>query len=203
MPDPANAVPPQPPQNASDVPKGKSSPAPSDAGHVPISEELDSAKWTLPPVVPVLIALVAVGVVIGIIAYTNRPTPSASGTITKVLSSDQSGNALVAVHLNFRNELDKPLWIKRISSEVEARDGKKYTDTAAPAVDVDRYLHGVPELAEAEIAPLKEETKIPVHASQAGMVIFAYPVSKTDFDTRKSFAVRVDFYDHAPMILRQ
>ena len=27
-----------------------------DAGHVPMGEEMDSARWTLPPIVPVAIA---------------------------------------------------------------------------------------------------------------------------------------------------
>jgi hypothetical protein len=171
MPDNTNRVQSQVPPNRSETP---------DAGHIPMSEELDSAKWTLPPVVPVLIALAAVALVIGVVAYLNRPTPTASGTITKVLSSDQQGNALVAVHLNFRNELDKPLWIREINSEVEAA-----------------------ELAQDKIDPLKAEMKIPVHASQAGMVIFAYPLTKGAFDGRKSLSVRVDFYDHAPMVLKQ
>jgi hypothetical protein len=95
------------------------------------------------------------------------------------------------------------LWIREINSEVEAADGKKYTDTAAPASDVQRYLNGAPELAQDKIDPLKAEMKIPVHASQAGMVIFAYPLTKEAFDGRKSLRVRVDFYDHAPMVLKQ
>lgn len=173
-----------------------------DAGHIPITEEMDSAKWTLPPIVPVLIALAAVAVVIAVVSYTNRPTPTASGNITKVLSSDQQGNVLVAVHLNFRNEKEKSVWIREIHSEVETADGKKYSDSAAPGVDVDRYLRGAPELAEDRIEPLKAEMKIPAHTNQAGMVIFAYPVGKADFDARKSFSVRVDFYDNAPLVMK-
>lgn len=179
------------------------SPQPSqDAGHIPITEEMDSARWTLPPIVPVLIALVAVAVVIAIVAYSNRPTPVASGTITKVLSSDQQENVLVAVHVNFRNEQEKSLWIREINSAVETADGKKYTDSAAPSVDVDRYLRGAPELAEGKIDPLKAEMKIPARSTQAGMVIFAYPVTKAVFDGHKSFTVTLDFYDHAPIVLK-
>lgn len=174
-----------------------------DAGHVPMTEEFDSARWTLPPFVPVLVALLAVGIVIAVIAYTNRPTSTASGSITKVISSDQDDNVLVAVHVNFRNEQEKQLWIREINSELQTADGKKYNDTAAPAVDLDRYLRGAPELAEGKIDPLKAEMKIPAHASQAGMVIFAYPVTKAVFDARKGYTVRIDFYDHAPMVLKQ
>jgi hypothetical protein len=200
MPDQTNPAPPPVPQN---VRRAANRQPAADAGHIPITEEMDSAKWTLPPVVPVVIALVALAAVIAFVAYSNRQTATASGNITKVLSSDQEGTALVAVHLNFRNEQDKPLWIREITSEVETADGKKYSDTAAPAVDVDRYLRGAPELAEGRIDPLKAETKIPVHGSQAGMVIFVYQVSKAAFDARKSYTVRVDFYDHAPLVLKQ
>lgn len=189
------------PENANPVPaKDKAQPA-VDAGHIPLTEEMDSAKWTLPPVVPVLIALIAVGAVIAAVSYSNRPTPTASGSITKVLSSDQEGNVLVAVHLNFRNEKDKSIWIREINSELETADGKKYTDLAAPGVDLDRYLRGAPELAEGKLDPLKAEMKILAHTDQAGMVIFAYPVTKGVFDTHKSLSVRVDFYDNPSMIL--
>jgi hypothetical protein len=190
------------PENANPAPppdKGRQPAA--DAGHIPITEEMDSARWTLPPLVPIVIAVLAVGVVIAVVSYSNRPTPTASGNIMKVLSSDQEGNVLVAVHLNFRNERDKPIWIREINSEVQTTDGKKYTDSAAPGVDLDRYLRGAPELAAGRIDPLKSEMKIPSHTSQAGMVIFVYPVTKAVFDARKSFTVRVDFYDNASMVL--
>lgn len=174
-----------------------------DAGHVPITEELDSPKWTLPPVVPVLIALVGVAIVVGILAFSNRQKPSATGDITKVVSADMSENVLVAVDLKFDNATEGKLWIKNISSELEAPDGKKYTDTAAPSVDVDRYLQAFPVLAEAKLEPLKEEMQIPAKGSQAGMVVFSYPVNKTAFDSRKSLSVRVDFYDRPAMVLKK
>ena len=59
------------------------------------------------------------------------------------------------------------------------------------------------QLAEGKVEPLKEELKIPVGATQEGMVIFSFPVAKPAFDGRKSFTLRVDFYDHAPMVLKQ
>jgi hypothetical protein len=179
-----------------------SQPAP-DAGHVPMSEEMDSAKWTLPPIVPVVIALAAIAIVVAVVAFVNRPRPSAVGNITKVIAAEDSGNVLVAVHLKFDNATEGPLQISNISSELETTDGKKFKDGAAPAVDLERYLQASPELAEGKIEPLKEEMKIPPRKSQAGMVIFAYPVAKDDFDKRKSLTVRVDFYDRPAIVLKQ
>ena len=189
------------PNRASSSPKS-SQPAP-DAGHIPITEEMDSAKWTLPPVVPILIAVAAVGIIIAVVAMSNRPKPYSTGNISKLLVVENGDNVLVAVHVNLKNAKDDYLWIKEINGEVETRDGKKYTDTAAPAVDVDHYLQAKPQLAEGKIAPLPREMKIPVGKSESGMVIFAFPVNKAAFDARKSFDVRVDFHDHSSLVLKQ
>ena len=53
MPDnvkPTTPTPSNPPDAKAPV-KAKPADAP-DAGHIPITEEMDSAKWTLPPIVP-------------------------------------------------------------------------------------------------------------------------------------------------------
>ena len=65
----------------------KANEAEYDAGHVPITEELDSAKRNLPPAVPVVIALVVVGIVVGIIAFMERAKPIAQGGIDEVYFS--------------------------------------------------------------------------------------------------------------------
>lgn len=200
MPENANSAPSQTPEN---TPKSKDASPTFDAGHVPMTEELDSPKWTLPPIVPILLALAGVAIVVAIVAFSNRPKPSAIGNITKVISAEMNDNVMVRVDLKFDNATEGKLWIKNISSEVQAPDGKTYTDGAAPAIDVNRYLTAFPALAEGKIEPLKEEMQIPPKGSQAGMVVFSYPVNKAAFDGRKSFAVRIDFYDRSPMVLKQ
>jgi len=201
MPDDPKPAPPQATPPASKETKPPQ--AAPDFGHVPMTEELDSAKWTLPPIIPVLVALVVVGIVIALVAYTNRPAPSASGAITKVISADEGDNVLVAVHLKFNNMTEKPLWIRNISSEVLTADGQTYKDAAAAPTDIDRYLQAAPPLAEGKLAPLREEQKIAARASHEGMTIFAYRVNKAAFDGRKSLTVRVDFYDRPSMLLKQ
>lgn len=195
------------PENANPAPHGSNNPAtrPSaaDAGHVPMTEEMDSAKWTLPPVAPVLIAVAAVAVVIAVVVFSNLPKPYSTGNITKVLAVENADNVLVAIHLNINNaKKDDYLWIKEITSELQTANGQKYTDTAAPAVDLDHYLEAAPPLAEGKIAPLRDEMKIPARKSQAGMLIFAFPVSKAAFDARKSLTVRIDFHDHSNLVAR-
>src|SRR3954466_4355561 len=90
-----------------------------DAGHTPITEEMDSAKWTLPPVVPLLIALAAVAIIVGIIAFANRATPAAAGEITDVQAVEMTGSkgaktTLVALNVKVRNATDRTLYIKTV-----------------------------------------------------------------------------------------
>jgi hypothetical protein len=178
-------------------------PATSDAGHVPITEEFDRAKWTLPPVVPILIAAAAVAIVVAVLAFSNRAQPVASAQLVKVVTADQSGNTMVGIQVKLDNKIPKQLWIKDISSELETADGKKYTDSAAPAVDVNRYLQAFPSLQEVKSDPLREELKIPAGTSFTGFSIFSYPVDKAAFDSRKSLTVRIAFYDQPTLIAKQ
>src|SRR5262249_36068163 len=84
-------------------------PAPApDAGHVPMSEELDRAKWTLPPVVPVLIAAAAIIVVLAVVLLGTRVKSDLGGTITKVASADQHSSTLAAVPFQLEDKFPKP-----------------------------------------------------------------------------------------------
>ena len=172
-----------------------------DAGHIPITEEMDSAKWTLPPIVPLLIAAVLVAVVVSVIVFSNRSTPSASLAMTKVASADQQGNTMVAIQAKLDNQIEKPLWVKSISAEVEMADGKKYSDNAAPSMDASSYMQAFPPLQEAKADWFKEDLKIPPRASYNGVAIFAFPVSQKDFDARKKLTLRVQIYDRPTLVV--
>lgn len=197
---PDNPNPPQPPG------AGQQAPAPAQEpyapGHVPITEEFDRAKWTLPPMVPVLIAAAVVAVIIAIVAFTNRAKPVMSGAITKVVSADQQGNTMVAVQVKLDNVIDKQLWIRNIAAELETADGKKFTDQAAPSSDVARYLEAFPALMEANADPLREELKIPRGTHYTGVAVFSYPVDEKAFAGRKSLTVRIQIYDQPTLVLK-
>lgn len=195
-------------QQASTTPS--TSPTPSQSGqpqqrgigHLSMSEEMDSARWTLPPIVPILIGLAAVVIVIGIVSFAFRAKPTAAGSIEKVIAAQQEGNVLVAVHVKFDNLTDETLHIRGLTAELETEDGQKHTDVAAAASDIDRYFQAFPELGEGRTTPLREELTIPKKASQSGMAIFSYPIDKAAFEKRKSLAMKIDFYDHAPLVVR-
>jgi hypothetical protein len=201
MPDDTKPTPPPPsnPPNAKQPAKAKASDRP-DAGHIPITEEMDSAKWTLPPIVPLLVAAVVVGILVAVVALSNRTKPSASLAITKVVSASQEGNTMVAIQIKLDNQVEGPLWIKQIQAEVETPDGKKYNDSAAPGVDAPRYMEAFPPLAEAKADWLKEDLKIPTKTSFNGVAIFSYPVDKSAFDKRKQVTLRIQLYDRPTLV---
>jgi len=170
------------------------------AGHIPITEEMDSAKWTLPPIVPLLVAAVLVAIVVSVVVFSNKTKPSASLAITKVASAAQEGNTMVAIQIKLDNQVEGPLWIKEIKAEVETADGKKYTDSAAPGVDAPRYMEAFPPLAEAKADWLREDLKIPTKTSFNGVAIFSYPVAKEAFDKRKQVTLRIQLYDRPTLV---
>lgn len=197
MPDETKATPPRNPANATPTPTPQGMP---NAGHTPITEEMDSAKWTLPPIVPLLVAGALVAVLVAVGVLSNRTKPSASLAITKVASAAQEGNTMVAIQIKLDNQIEGPLWIKGIRAEVETADGKKYEDTAAPGTDGPRYMQAFPALEEAKADWLKEELKIPSKTSFNGVAIFSYPVAKTAFDARKQVTLRIQLYDRATLV---
>ena len=179
-------------------------PAPApDAGHIPMSEELDRAKWTLPPVVPVLIAAAAIIIVLAVVLLGTRVKSDLGGAITKVVSADQQGSTLVAVQMKLENKFEKQLWLKGITSELETADGRKYTDHAAGAAEAERDLRAFPALQEAKADPLREELKIPSGSSYTGFTVFAFPVDQATFNARKSLTVRIATYDHPAIEIKQ
>jgi hypothetical protein len=198
MPDDTTPAPPsQPTATPSAKPQAPNQP---NAGHTPLTEEMDSAKWTLPPIVPLLVAGAIVAIVVAVVVLSNRTKPSAAMAITKVVSADQQGNTMVAIQVKVDNQIDKPLWIKNISAEVETPDGKKYTDSAAPGVDAPRYMEAFPPLTAARADWLKEELKIPAKGTFTGVAIFSYPVAQSAFDGRKQVTMRVQLYDEPTMV---
>ena len=182
-------------------PKAAAAPAARpDAGHIPITEEMDSARWTLPPIVPLLIAAVFVAILVSVVVFSNRAKPVASVAITKVAAADQQGNTMVAVQAKLDNQVYKLLWVKAIIAEVETADGKKFTDNAAPSMDAARYIDAFQPLQEAKADPLKEELKLPAKTSYNGVAVFAFPIDKKAFDSRKGLTLRVQMYDNPTLV---
>jgi len=180
---------------------------PSDAGHVPMTEEFDRAKWTLPPIVPVLIALAVVAVVVAIfLVGTNRPI--ARGKILGVYTAEQADktHVLVGVQLAVENLDKKPIWIRDIRVRVkpagDAADKSPLEDEFAPSSDFERYFQALPDLGAHRMAALSHDTKIMPGQSAEGMVIVAFPLSKDAFEHKQWLRVVVEPFDHQAFVIQ-
>jgi hypothetical protein len=182
----------------------KSSGPKYDDGHVPITEEFDSAKRTLPAVIPLAVALIVVVVFIVGVAYIFRAKPVAQGQIDNIFFSQQKDQptSMVAIQLTLRAVGDKPLYIKAIKADLKTQDNT-YSDDAAAASDFDRYFQAYPDLRDHAMKPVKVEDKLAPGAEESGTVIVTFPVDKVQFDGRKSLTVTIEPYDQKDVVLKE
>lgn len=172
-----------------------------DRAHVPMAEEFDKAKWTLPPWQPVVIALVIVGVVVAILAFVTRAKPQGRATMDNLNAVQLQGDSiLVAVNVSLTNAGPKSLWIHDIKAQLKTDKGD-FTDEAAPGVDVERYYLAFPELKQNTLPALLPEAKIAPGGQQQGTMVFSFPVTKDQFEHRKSLTVTIQPYDQKAVVL--
>ncbi len=176
---------------------------PPDAGHIPMTEEFDRAKWTLPPPKSVAIGLLVFAFIAAVVMFLARGKPAASGSVDNVIAVTMpDNNVMVAINLTVTNAMPtKSLWIRSMKARLTKPDGQEVTDEAASIADFDRYFQAFPELKQNAIEPLKPETKLTPGASTRGRIIVSFPVDKPTFEQRKGLAVIVDPYDQPPVII--
>jgi hypothetical protein len=203
-------VPTSPPPSSSPLAQTTADPAASVPGSAStttdfhIGEEFGTARRNLPPAGIVLICIGAVVVILGIAAILQRPKPQGAGSIDFISATEVPDQNIVmaAVTLTLRNNGNKPLWIRTLTARLATNDGKTLDDDAVSGVELDRYGQAFPVLKQNSLAPLLPETKIMPRLEQKGTVIVSFPVTKQDFDQRKSLAVTIHFYDQpVPVVL--
>jgi len=204
-PDPAVPRPTQPEPLPAPVANPVNSPVGNPATEFRIGEEFGTAKRNLPPAGIVLICIVAVAVVVGIFAFTERAKPQGAGSIDFVTAAEVPGQNMVlaAITMTLRNTAEKPLWIHTLKAQLTTGDGNSFEDGAASAVDLDRYYQAFPALKEGSEPALSPETKLLPGAVQRGTIIVGFKVTKEAFDQRKSLTVTIQPYDQPlPVILK-
>jgi hypothetical protein len=174
-----------------------------DRAHVPMGEEFDKAKWTMPPWQPVVAALVIVGIVLGIVAYLNRAKPPASGGIDEVTAVAIPGDSVMAaINVHFANSSDYTVKVHGIKATVQTSKGE-FSDEAANASDYDRYYQAFPDLKQNAKTPLMQDARVAPGANGIGTIIVSFPITKDVFDSRQSLTVTVQPYDGLPIVLKK
>ncbi|HWR36841.1 MAG TPA: hypothetical protein VN622_13325 [Clostridia bacterium] len=186
------------------VPQKKPAPEPEDAGHVPMTEEFDSAKHTMPDAAPIIIALLFVAVVVGALAWIFRAQPAATGSIDEAFAVDvpNQSSSLATIQLTIKNATDKPITLRNINVTVRTESGE-FSDDSASVTDLERYYRAFPDLQTHSIEGLSRDMKIPAGAQVSGSVLVGFPISKESFDRRRALIASVSIYDHRPVEFRR
>lgn len=205
----AAAAPGAPPQPAAPKPAGPKPAAPKDEkieyGFLPMAEEMDSAKWKLPPLTILLVG-VGIVIVVGLIfGWFFRYEPVASGQMRDVFCVEMAdqANVLCTVQITVRNDLTKPLYVHTLKGTLQTADGKSYEDDPASEVDYERYFQAFPALREHANAALKPETKIVAGQQVFGTLVFGFPVPKSQVDSRTNLLVTVQPYDNRAIVVAE
>jgi hypothetical protein len=166
-------------------------------------DEFGTATRNLPPIAPVVVAIVLVAAVVAALAFINRSKPAGQGSIDGIFFSQPSGmpNPMILVAITLHNTGDKTLYIKSISAAVDTDQGNQ-SDDAAAARDYDRYLLAYPDL-QGHGRPLEVETKIPPGGEQKATVLISPSLTKDQFDARKEATVTIEPYDQRPIVLHE
>ena len=177
---------------------------PVDAGHVPITEEFDSPRHTMPDALPVAIALLFVAIVVAGLAWIFRAQPVATGSIDEAYAVDipDQSTVLATVQLTIKNVTKKTINLSNINITLRTDQGE-YSDDAASVTDLARYFQAYPELKEHSIEGLARETKIAPGAQVSGSVIVSFPTNKVKFDARRALIATISFYNANPIEIQR
>lgn len=177
--------------------------APQKGPTINIGEEFGTAKRNLPPMKTVGIAIAAVLVVFGIVAFLQRAKPQGGGSLDNVVAVDLPGqnSVLVALTFTLRNSGEKSLWVHDIKGKLVTGSGEQ-TGEAVSAVDFDRYYQAFPALKDGALQPLSPEDKLQPRQEVKRTVMVSFPVPLDQFNQRQSVSVIIQPYDQpVPIVL--
>lgn len=164
-------------------------------------DEIDSAKWSMPPWGVVGVVLLVIFIAIGVVSYLMRPKPKALGAIDDVFAVAMPNNQVMStMKVTLHNVGGKPIWIKDIKVTLKTDKGE-FSDTAANAVDFPRYFQAFPDLREHTITPMKVEDQIRPGEQERASVMATFPVDIDQFNGRKSITVTIQPYDQAAVLI--
>jgi hypothetical protein len=182
----------------------EASPSPPQRGPtIRIGDEFGTAKRNLPPAKIVLLAMAAVLIIAGGIAFFQRATPQGAGSLDNVTAVELPGQNAVLVALTFtlHNSGKKSLWVHGIQGKLETSGGV-LTGDAVSAVDFDRYYQAFPALKADTQPALAPEDKLKPGDEIKRTVMVSFPVTLTAFYERRSVSVVVQPYDQpVPIVL--
>ena len=142
-----------------------------------------------------------------------RKTPVATGDIARVAiypvqAKISGGNAgtpgqegqdeiinqlLVFAHVRLHNPNTAPITLEDDWAVVTLPNGETRRSLGASGPDFEKVFQAYPQLAPLRMEPLRRDIQIQPGQSVDGLVVFNYPLSREQWDSRKSMQVTVSF----------
>jgi hypothetical protein len=141
-----------------------------------------------------------------------RQTPAATGEIARIsifpVQAKITGGAagspgmqgqdeiinqmMVLAHVRLHNPNQAPIRIEDDWAVVTLPDGETRRSLAANASDFEKVFVAYPQLAPLRMEPLRRDTVVQPGQTVDGLVIFSYPLSREQWDSRKSMQLTLE-----------
>ena len=171
------------------------------------------------PIPKILAALIIAMGAIGAYVYLNQKPPVATGQVThltaypvhRVSDAIPEGSRAARVELNFdeviviaqvkiHNQSDGPLFLFDMTALLSL-PSEEHVSHAASASDYSRVFVAYPGLAPMKQQPLLRDITIPAGQTAEGQLIFNYPITKDQWDLRRSLDVTISFLHQKDLVL--
>ncbi|MGH9617477.1 MAG: hypothetical protein ACRD28_12115 [Acidobacteriaceae bacterium] len=184
-------------------------------------DEMEPADPWRPLLVPAIVVIVGLAIAWALFAHFGRDKPSASGAVLRQVvfpvqvdsgqspegpgmpgSTPEQDETILLVQARVTNITKQPLTIFDLVAEVTL-PGQSTGDRSSAALpeDIDRVMQRFPELNSMNSTPLTRHTVIAPGASAQGLMVFAYPWPKKQWDQHKNAQVVVSFQRGHSLVL--
>ena len=136
---------------------------------------------------------VAAGQILQTNFYSVHSTESGGGDAGMQGTAEPYDQLIILANVRVRNQTDIPLFLQDISAAVTLPDGSMFTSVGVGARDFERVFQAFPSLGPLRSQPFDRSATLNPGESTEGLAVFSFPVSRQQWDTRKSGEVRVSF----------
>jgi hypothetical protein len=168
----------------------------------------------------ILAAIIIVVVITALYVYTGEKPPAATGQIVSLetfpvhsqlrvgegAQGIQGGmetydQLLVLTQVKIHNQANIPLFLRDISANLDLNNGDSQRSSAASRTDFQNVFVAYPQLASFKQNPLPYDLTLQPGQTAEGLVIFHYPVTKDQWDNRRSFHTVISFQYQPDLLL--
>ena len=108
---------------------------------------------------------------------------------------------IVLADVEIKNQTDIPLFLHDMWGVVHLPDDDQRS-LAAPSRDFEKVFIAYPELKQLEKAPLPRDITLTPGQQVEGMVIYSYPISQAQWDSRTGMDLTFSFLHQKPLVLQ-